>query len=1234
MKMKLSYLFTLLFFLYSYNSHATTIYVDSSATGSNNGISWANAYNDLQVAIDASNANDSIWVVMGTYYPIKDKTGDQFPIINRTKTFYINKNIKIYGGFTGIESSFSQRDVANNITILSGDLAIANNNADNAYNIVYIDGTSSSGNITNAMVLDGFTIQKANSLGISFPSGYGGGIHMDASVSLTACMPIITNNIFKNNVATYGAAIYSENKDTAGRGIISSNTFENNTADNGGAIYSQGNYVGLIGPIVSNNIFKNNTANFAGGSIYNNNKLLIKNNIFENNIADNGGAICARAAYDTFDIFNNIFSNNTANNDGGAIYNTNKLLISNNTFTNNSAGTNGGAIRNNFNGLFIATNNTFNNNFASGEGGAISNETPLSSNVLIDIWDNDFNNNSASSGAAIATYNVAATIDATIHSNNFNNNSATGGGSYSGGGAIYSATYQVTFSQGIYTQNIYNNIFSSNTSTARGGAIYTLQGGGITDSDIHNNLFDSNFSYWGGATYSYHGSTSFINNTFVNNSASNYGGAIVNDGANNNSTVFNCIFWNNGDVISNQNNATTTVNYCIFDDGTIDNIVTLPLGSAGSFNLDVYPLFIDTTAGDFRLQNCSPAVDVGYNTKWTETNLSTDMAGVARPQNGIVDLGAYESEISTINILTPFNGQQVACYGDSTATAIITSPTDSSGGYFTYQWGINTNNQTGDIATALAAGIYSVTATDFIAGCSHSHTITITEPAILTMSPDSIVPINCHNQATGEVYFNTNGGTPTYTYNINSLGLPSDTTGVFTSLPFGSYVVTITDINGCIDTTSFALFNPDTLIIDLDTTHVSCFGLSDGVVTPTTIGGTPFFPGVPYIYTWSTSQLGQTISNLAANNYTLTITDGVGCTVSATASVLEPTTINIQVDTLHYPTCSDSNGLLELFGTGGPSSFYNANNGAYAFSIDGGTTFVTGSTPITFSNLAHGVYNVVARDTNYPHCLAVQTIDLGTAMTGYITASAAVTCFDSPNGSATATILNPGAGVVYNWFSSANPSVSISSSSTATGLLGNLYDTGSNGSIDTAFHYILIATDADGCNYTDSIYMLRPEELIVTTIDNQNGTATTSVTGGTAPYTYLWSTNIGNQTTATVTGLGFSTIYWVTITDYKNCQIVDTVNTGVGVNQIKNLTTFDLFPNPNSGILNVDILFQKEQKSELIIRNILGQIILSQKFEEQIFRQQIDLNKYTSGVYSLSLVVEGQVLTKKITLIE
>ncbi|MCT4664606.1 MAG: T9SS type A sorting domain-containing protein [Flavobacteriales bacterium] len=136
-----------------YQSNADIIYVNKSASGNNNGTSWADAYTDFQKALSVLTISDSVWVAAGTYYPQTTSSGNNAPSDPRTKVFMLHtKQGQIFGGFSGTETEFSQRDIKANKTILSGNIGDLNSETDNVYTVLYI--------FNSEVVVDGFTIQE------------------------------------------------------------------------------------------------------------------------------------------------------------------------------------------------------------------------------------------------------------------------------------------------------------------------------------------------------------------------------------------------------------------------------------------------------------------------------------------------------------------------------------------------------------------------------------------------------------------------------------------------------------------------------------------------------------------------------------------------------------------------------------------------------------------------------------------------------------------------------------------------------------------------------------------------------------------------------------------------------------------------------------------------------------------------------------------------------------------
>lgn len=413
------------------------IFVNAAAQSGGNGISWASAYTDLSDAIEDAKAGDEIWVVQGTYLP-----GGENPTVNAS--FNIPEGVKIYGGFAGTESDLNQRDVINNVTILSGDLEmndISGNNSinrtDNVHHIMTFDY-----NITNSTVVDGFTFSSGHCDGSGLIESKGGGAIFSYG------SPLLANNTFTNNYAVFGGAICSKSENAAYM-LVDNCSFSNNRAtNNGGAVC-----IFSSGGIFENSVFMfNESENYGGGAIaVNDADVEITNCIFQRNKAVAGGAIRLTNLMDTTFLMitgSTFIDNNATTDGGGAIYNssTSTTMIDDCLFENNYS-TLGGAILSLSRATTIIQESQFNDNSTDNFGGAIAVQ-----DVDLSIFSTYFSGNEAvrKGGALFCSNSEVHLMNALITDNKLNNGYV--------GGAIYNqATDGQTGSLNITNSTIANN---------------------------------------------------------------------------------------------------------------------------------------------------------------------------------------------------------------------------------------------------------------------------------------------------------------------------------------------------------------------------------------------------------------------------------------------------------------------------------------------------------------------------------------------------------------------------------------------------------------------------------------------------------------------------------------------------------------------------------------------------------------------------------------------------------
>lgn len=589
---------------------------------------------------------------------------------------------------------------------------------------------------------------------------------------------------------------------------------------------------------------------------------------------------------------------------------------------------------------------------------------------------------------------------------------------------------------------------------------------------------------------------------------------------------------------------------------------------------------------------------VPYSYNWSNGQSTANANGLSAGNYTLTVTDATGcTTISSINLTQPnvistsVLSLDALCNGESSGQ-VVSSIFGGTGAY-SYSW---SNGNTGFSALNLSAGNYSVTFSD-ANGCTATESAVVGEPTVLNATFSGSSDALCFGSSDGSISFSASGGTTAYSYDI---GNGSQTSGTFNGLSAATYTVTVTDANNCTTTQSGSINNPiQTTASTSLLTGISCAGGNDASANVSASGGTG-----SYTYIWSNGQVGNTASGLSAGSYTATATDGNGCIAQATITVNNPPGMNLTTAVV-----SDFNGQdVSCNGSSDGEATVNVSGGTPGYSY----IWENGQNTQNATGLSFGNYNVTVTDAS--GCTTISSVNIfQPASLNISTTANDVACNGENSGSATANGSGGTAPYTYLWDNNAT-------SSNISGL--------------TAGNYLVTIYDANGCEQNSSTTVNEPLTLQSSVIDNGDGSATVSTTGGTAPYTYLWDNNASGQTGATASGLMNNT-YYVTITDANACTTVDSINIVISkTDNIDNGLAFDLYPNPNNGSFNINLDFGSIEKFNINITNVLGQTLIEKSFETDKIQIPIRISQQASGVYFVNIHANDRVYTKKFVLID
>lgn len=420
-------------------------------------------------------------------------------------------------------------------------------------------------------------------------------------------------------------------------------------------------------------------------------------------------------------------------------------------------------------------------------------------------------------------------------------------------------------------------------------------------------------------------------------------------------------------------------------------------------------------------------------------------------------------------------------------------------------WPINTYTPSaGEFAAGSARLILTTTGNT---GCPPaSDTLDILLPNSFTGLSIAHADASCAGSNTGSAFVAPAVASFTYLWDDPSAQGTAQATG----LQAGAYTVLITDGFGCDTTMSVTVAQPNAITLaSITPVQESCQGTGNGTLTAVASGGTS-----PYTYSWNTGATGPTMTG-STGTYTVSVTDANGC-----APALGSGTIGYQ----GLPNQADAgNDLVGCMGAL-PVALNGSVNNATGGSWSGGNGSFSGTWPSvsympSTADVAAGMVTLTLTttgNTTCPPAMDEVVIQLPNSFANTVASHTDAVCNGTATGSAMVSLVSDH---TYLWQPGGQ------TSATAAGL--------------TAGTYTVLISDAYGCDTTLSVTIGQPDALLITSMASVNetcsgmadGTLTPTVSGGTAPYSYAWSTG---ATSASI--MGAAGEYQVSVSDVNGCS--------------------------------------------------------------------------------------------------
>jgi len=418
----------------------------------------------------------------------------------------------------------------------------------------------------------------------------------------------------------------------------------------------------------------------------------------------------------------------------------------------------------------------------------------------------------------------------------------------------------------------------------------------------------------------------------------------------------------------------------------------------------------------------------------------------------------------------------------------------------TYAW---SNGATTEDLVNVGAGVYTVTATD-ANGCSVSATYTVNNTSSLQVN-STVTPVHCNGASTGAIATTTTGGTLPYAYSWSS----GPTTPNLNNLAAGSYTLTVTDGQNCQYSTVVAVPQNDAILVTSNSVQDEVCSQDNGAINVQVSGGNG-----SYGYSWNNGATTEDLSQINAGSYTLTVTDGYGCTGTGTFAVIN-----------NLSNCSNF-CYLAVQEQQHTNAYCGASNGAISVDILNGASplqvnWSNGSTATSLTGLAAGTYTITVTDANA--CTTTENYTIVNQTNGLTISSNTLTpeTCGNDNGAVNITVSGGTGTIAYNWSNGAT-------SEDITQLSAGVYT--------------VTLTDGGGCSYTQSFTVANDPgslavngQVVAAMCSQANGSVNQTVTGANGVVSFQWS---NSAVTEDIVNLTYGT-YSCTVTDGLGCSVTN-----------------------------------------------------------------------------------------------